>query len=304
MTDDLPSGKVTGFPRLDTPLVQESRSRDEPWLARLIAIPWYQLLITLWNRTGGGSAYVPGHVQPGVFLPFGGTVAPEGYLLCDGTLYPVADFPNLFAAIGYAYGGAGASFAVPDGQNRFFLGAGSRAIGDVGGAETSTLVQANLPNVSLPVTDPGHTHVQNSHNHTQNSHNHTQNSHNHTQNAHTHVQNTHNHTQNSHTHIQNVGTVAGAVLQTGAAIANGVETNAGTTDATIAVNITTVATNQNTTATNQASTATNIATTATNIATTATNQSAVTGITVDTGGTDTPVAIMPPFFVGNWIIKT
>lgn len=248
MTDDLPSGKVTGFPRLDTPLVQESRSRDEPWLARLIAIPWYQLLITLWNRTGGGSAYVPGHVQPGVFLPFGGTVAPEGYLLCDGTLYPVADFPNLFAAIGYAYGGAGASFAVPDGQNRFFLGAGSRAIGDVGGAETSTLVQANLPNVSLPVTDPGHTHVQN----------------------------THNHTQNSHTHIQNVGRVAGAVLQTGAAMANGVETNAGATDATIAVNITTVAT----------------------------NQSAVTGITVDTGGTDTPVAIMPPFFVGNWIIKT
>lgn len=46
---------------------------------------------------------------------YGGTVAPGGWLMCDGTSYLRTAFPDLFAAIGTAYGAAdGTHFNVPD----------------------------------------------------------------------------------------------------------------------------------------------------------------------------------------------
>lgn len=41
------------FPKLDTPFVQPSRSGEPAESGRIIAVPWYRLLITFWNRTGG-----------------------------------------------------------------------------------------------------------------------------------------------------------------------------------------------------------------------------------------------------------
>lgn len=43
-----------------------------------------------------------------------GKAAPAGWHLCDGTSHTTATYPLLFAAIGYAYGGAGANFSLPN----------------------------------------------------------------------------------------------------------------------------------------------------------------------------------------------
>lgn len=54
-------------------------------------------------------------IPPGSITMFGGASAPTGYLLCDGSSYLQSDFPNLFSAIGVAYGSAdGTHFNVPD----------------------------------------------------------------------------------------------------------------------------------------------------------------------------------------------
>jgi microcystin-dependent protein len=61
----------------------------------------------------------------GAVIMFGGSTAPTGYLLCDGTSYTTASQPILFAAIGYTYGGSGANFNVPDARGIFVRGAGT-----------------------------------------------------------------------------------------------------------------------------------------------------------------------------------
>ena len=58
-------------------------------------------------------------------IPGLGTTAGAERLLEDGASYAVADFPDLFAAIGYDYGGSGANFNVPDHQNRGSVGVGT-----------------------------------------------------------------------------------------------------------------------------------------------------------------------------------
>lgn len=81
----------------------------------------------------------------GVIELFAGSTPPAGKLLCDGTSYLVADFPHLFAVIGYTFGGAGASFNVPNLTDRFPIGSGTKALGTTGGAASRVLTAANLP---------------------------------------------------------------------------------------------------------------------------------------------------------------
>jgi len=69
-----------------------------------------------------------GVMPAGVILPFAGTTAPNGFLLCDGSEQLISSYPVLFATIGTTYNGAapliGAStFRVPDLRGRFALGA-------------------------------------------------------------------------------------------------------------------------------------------------------------------------------------
>jgi microcystin-dependent protein len=66
-------------------------------------------------------------VPIGAFMPFGGATAPDGWLLCDGSEVRIADYPGLFAVIGYLYKDVGlldgyATFALPDMRGRFPLG--------------------------------------------------------------------------------------------------------------------------------------------------------------------------------------
>ena len=60
----------------------------------------------------------------GIVMPFAGSTAPQGYLLCDGSAVSRTDYADLFTAIGTVYGaGDGAStFNLPDLSGRVVLG--------------------------------------------------------------------------------------------------------------------------------------------------------------------------------------
>ncbi|WP_430812432.1 MULTISPECIES: phage tail protein [unclassified Carboxylicivirga] len=83
---------------------------------------------------------------------FAGNFAPRGWALCDGQLLSIAQNSALFSILGTTYGGDGrTTFALPDLRGRVPVHAGSGpglspyALGQKGGAETTTLSVGNLP---------------------------------------------------------------------------------------------------------------------------------------------------------------
>lgn len=89
------------------------------------------------------------------------TFTPEGWLLCDGSLYNVQNFQALYAIIGATYGGNGTStFAVPDLRQRAAVGIGpvmsdgfSPDFGENGGAASVTLLGSEMPAHTHLVSD-------------------------------------------------------------------------------------------------------------------------------------------------------
>lgn len=100
-------------------------------------------------------------VPTGVTLEFAGSVAPTGYLLCDGSAVSRTTYAALFAVIGTTYGvGDGSTtFNVPDERGRTTVGldnmggvAANRMVtnpasvlGQTGGAEVHTLTDPEMP---------------------------------------------------------------------------------------------------------------------------------------------------------------
>jgi len=74
----------------------------------------------------GGFPLVPA----GSINAYGGSTAPGGWLICNGQSYPTSTYPNLFAAVGYNWGGTGANFNVPDLRGVFLRGANNMGTGD------------------------------------------------------------------------------------------------------------------------------------------------------------------------------
>lgn len=92
----------------------------------------------------------PSGVPAGVITQFAGTTAPTGWLLCQGQSLSTTTYATLFAAIGYAYGGTGASFNLPNLRGRVPVGLdGSQGdfdnLGETGGTKTHTLIQSEMP---------------------------------------------------------------------------------------------------------------------------------------------------------------
>jgi len=88
----------------------------------------------------------------GVISIFGGTVAPSGWMICDGAAVSRTTYAELFAAIGTTYGtGNGTStFNIPDFRGRVPTGFDPnqdefRNLGDKGGAKTHTLTVNEMP---------------------------------------------------------------------------------------------------------------------------------------------------------------
>jgi len=78
--------------------------------------------------------------------------APRGYAFCAGQILPIAQNTALFSLLGTTFGGNGqTTFALPDLRGRVAVGAGQGPglsnvdLGQVGGTETVTLTQAQLP---------------------------------------------------------------------------------------------------------------------------------------------------------------
>jgi len=92
-----------------------------------------------------------GFVSPvGSVIAFAGSTAPDGWLLCDGSNYSSANYPDLYAVIGTSFGSTGGNFHVPDLRTRVPVGLSSsntqfQEIGDVGGAAEHTLSVAEMP---------------------------------------------------------------------------------------------------------------------------------------------------------------
>ena len=95
----------------------------------------------------------------GIVMPFAGSVAPQGYLLCDGSAVSRTDYADLFTAIGTTYGAGDGSttFNVPDLSGRVVLGVSqSHALGTTGGEAAHTLTESELPAHSHVVPAHGH----------------------------------------------------------------------------------------------------------------------------------------------------
>jgi microcystin-dependent protein len=95
----------------------------------------------------------------GIVIPFAGTTAPQGWMLCDGSAVSRTTYAALFAVIGTTYGeGDGeTTFNIPDLSGRVVIGSSqSHALGTTGGSETVTLTADQLP---------AHTHVVPQHGH-------------------------------------------------------------------------------------------------------------------------------------------
>lgn len=103
---------------------------------------------------------------------FAGNYAPEGWLMCNGSLQSINTYGALYALIGTIYGGDGVTqFAVPDLRGRLPLSKNMNLsaqplypIGAKGGSESVQLVENNIPahnhtfSVSIaPATSPAPT---------------------------------------------------------------------------------------------------------------------------------------------------
>lgn len=91
----------------------------------------------------------PGESIPvGSIIPYGNSVVPETYLLCNGQAVSRTDYPELFAIIGTSFGSGDGSttFNVPDYRDKFVLGAGGDVdLAEMGGEKEVTLTVDTMP---------------------------------------------------------------------------------------------------------------------------------------------------------------
>ena len=105
----------------------------------------------------GAPVKIAGTSDIGDVKMFAGPTPPAGWLVCNGaSLATTGTYAPLFAVLGYAFGGSGANFSLPDLRSRFPMGAG--ALGAVGGEATHLLTAAEMPSHAHSITDVAHNH--------------------------------------------------------------------------------------------------------------------------------------------------
>ena len=121
-----------------------------------------------------GTVYAP----KGILMPFAGSTAPSGWLICDGSGVSTTTYADLFAVIGYTYGGSGSLFALPDLRGRVPVGLDNmggtdagrlsvvNTLGGSGGVQTVTLDGTQIPShvhgatgLTIGTTGSTHTHA-------------------------------------------------------------------------------------------------------------------------------------------------
>ncbi len=104
-------------------------------------------------------------IPAGVIVPYAGSTAPSGWLLCYGQQVSTSAYANLYTAIGTTYGSGSGTFGIPDLRGRAAFGAdamggtaagrlgsgntggitGSATLGASGGQQSHTLTAAEIP---------------------------------------------------------------------------------------------------------------------------------------------------------------
>ncbi len=107
------------------------------------------MLSTIADQAASQIAGAVSSLMPsGVMLPFGGTTAPTGWLLCDGSPINRTTYAALFSAIGTTHGtGDGVNtFNLPDMRGVFPRGAGTNATPNYGGVTGHTPAGGSVGN--------------------------------------------------------------------------------------------------------------------------------------------------------------
>jgi microcystin-dependent protein len=88
----------------------------------------------------------------GEIMLFAGDFAPDGWVLCQGQVLPIASYTALFSILGTTYGGNGiTTFALPDLRDRVPIhhgqgpGLSPRTLGGSGGEASHTLTVTEIP---------------------------------------------------------------------------------------------------------------------------------------------------------------
>ena len=123
---------------------------------------------------------VPSAMPVATVVSYAGATAPQGFLICDGSLVSKTTYGDLFAILGNTYGTATATqFYLPNLQSKFLIGkSSSYALGSTGGSFSQTptgsiastfsgnsvtpsgSVSVSVANHSLTIAElPSHTHT-------------------------------------------------------------------------------------------------------------------------------------------------
>lgn len=165
----------TGAVSNANPTILDSAGRASMWIADGVS---YKIIlkdsndVTIWTADGVSVPQIAAppaasNIPVGGVIMYGGTAAPSGYLLCDGSPVSRATYSDLFTAIGIAYGpGNGVTtFNLPDMRQRFPMGkatAGTGAtLGVTGGTidHTHTGVAHTHDPGTLAAAGGAHTHT-------------------------------------------------------------------------------------------------------------------------------------------------
>ena len=98
------------------------------------------------------------YAPPGAVIPYAGSSAPDGWLLCDGRTVSRTTYAALFAVIGTTYGAGDGknTFALPNLQGRVAAGtSSSHPLASKAGADSKQITRANLPAEKLNLEDNG-----------------------------------------------------------------------------------------------------------------------------------------------------
>lgn len=151
---------------LKLPVLGEAISTFQRWAAELRRIKFVteDNLASLLKTSGGVLLPV------GTPIPTFAASAPAGFLLLDGSTYPVSDYNDLFNVYLYTFGGSGQTFKVPDMRGRFLFGkaasgTGSTLAGTFGNLDHTHSVPAHYhamgTGADLNITSSGsHVHTQ------------------------------------------------------------------------------------------------------------------------------------------------
>lgn len=105
-----------------------------------------------------GRLFGNGVVPPGALMDFAMATPPAGWLPCDGQVLLVATYPDLFAALGYLYGGSGTQFQLPNMQDRYRRHRSASLAGLVGNFQEDTFGAHSHGATGTALEAGAHTH--------------------------------------------------------------------------------------------------------------------------------------------------